>query len=89
VDWLNEGSDELHVDLEAFENASGGFATPEEAARGDIPPRYARVEEVRYLPDGRLAKVTLLTNDEPYLYPYYVWCVRDSRGLWHEAGGSN
>ncbi len=66
-----------------------GFATPDEAARGDIPARYARVAGVTYSAERNEARVTLLTNEEPYLYPYYVTCFRDSRGLWHEGDGHN
>jgi hypothetical protein len=65
------------------------FATPEEAAIGDIPPRYARVESVDYSRDGKKARVSLLTNEEPYLYPYYVYCERDDQGRWIEAYSAN
>jgi hypothetical protein len=65
------------------------FATPEEAAVADFPPQYVRVEKVGYSRDGRRAKVTLLTNEEPYLYPYYVYCERDSNGRWSETHSSN
>ena len=82
VDWPD-------VDPEEFDAEPDGREAPGEAARGDIPPQYARVESVTFSPDGRQALVTLLTNEEPYLYPYYVWCVRDSRGLWHETAGHN
>src|SRR5437763_14032287 len=45
------------------------FATPEEAAVADFPSKYVRVESVTYSRDGERAKVALLTNEEPYLYP--------------------
>jgi len=77
------------LDPADFDNDPGGRATPEEAARGDIPARYARAGQVTYSADGRFAEVELLTNEEPHLYPYYVRCIRDSRGLWHEISGSN
>jgi hypothetical protein len=66
-----------------------GFATPEDAAAPEIPPRYVHVVSVRYHPDGDHAVVELLTNEEPRLYPYTVFCVRDRAGRWHEAGGHN
>jgi hypothetical protein len=65
------------------------FATPEEAAVVDFPPHYVRVEGVTYSRDGERAKVTLLTNEEPYLYPYYVYCERDQNGRWSETHSSN
>jgi len=65
------------------------FATPEEAAVADFPAEFVRVESVSYSRDGRQAKVSLLTNEEPYLYPYYVWCERDEAGRWSEAHSSN
>ena len=75
--------------MTAWDDLPGGFATPQEAALADFPARYARVESVDYSTDGNEAKVMLLTNEEPYLYRYYVWCVRDSGGLWHETHGGN
>jgi hypothetical protein len=68
------------------------FTTPEEAAEAalaDIPQKYVRVEGVSYSDDGKSAVVTLLTNEEPYLYPYYVHCVRDDSGGWTETYSSN
>src|SRR2546423_8963542 len=50
------------------------FTTPEEAAVADFPPQYVRVDKVSYSQHGRRAKVTLLTNEQPYLYPCYVYC---------------
>ena len=52
-----------------------GYDTPEEAARGDIPPRYARALSVSVSPDGDEAIVVLGTNEEPYVYPYEVSCL--------------
>lgn len=66
-----------------------GYATPEEAALAGWDTRYARVHEVSYAANGKEARVTLLTNEEPYLYPYYVWCERDSDGRWSESHSSN
>jgi hypothetical protein len=65
------------------------FATPEEAAVADFPPEYVRVASVSYSRDGRRATVSLLTNEEPYLYPYDVYCERDANGRWSETHSSN
>jgi hypothetical protein len=65
------------------------FATPEETAVADFPPQYVRVESVTYSRDRERAKVALLTNEEPYLYPYYVYCERDRNGRWSETHSSN
>lgn len=59
-----------------------GYATPEEAALDGWDTRYARVVDVSLSSDGSEARVTLMTNEEPHLYPYYVYCVRDRSGLW-------
>ena len=69
--------------------AEDGFATPEEAAVADFPSRYVRVERVCYSTDGNEATVALLTNEEPYLYPYYVHCVRERSGRWFETYSHN
>ena len=53
-----------------------GYATPEEAARGDIPARHARALSVSVSPEGDEAIVLLGTNEEPFLYPYEEHCVR-------------
>jgi hypothetical protein len=66
-----------------------GFATPEAAALADFDPRYARVVRVTYSGDGSDATVDLLTNEEPTPYPYYVHCVRDEQGRWHELWSHN
>jgi hypothetical protein len=65
------------------------FATPEEAAVVDFPPQYVRVDGATYSRGGERAKVALLTNEEPYLYPYYVYCERDRDGRWSETHSSN
>jgi hypothetical protein len=44
---------------------------------------------VTYSHGGERAKVALLTNEEPYLYQYYVYCERDSDGRWSETHSSN
>lgn len=70
------------------EPSEDGYSTPEEAARGDIPARYARALSVSVSPDGDEAIVVLGTNEEPYLYPYEVNCSREN-GRWFDGGGSN
>lgn len=65
------------------------FASPEEAAVSDFPTKYVRVEEVSYSDNGNTALVTVITNEEPYLYPYYVHCAREASGRWSETGGHN
>jgi hypothetical protein len=62
--------------------------TPEEAARGEIPERFARALAVAYSPDGNHAVVLLGTNEEPYLYPYQVVCSLGKSG-WVEGTSSN
>jgi hypothetical protein len=66
-----------------------GFATPSEAALADFPTRYARVADVTFSENGNEALVELLTNEEPTLYPYFVHCVRDGNGRWHETHSHN
>jgi hypothetical protein len=65
-----------------------GAATPEEAARGDIPERYARALVTEVSPDGRWAVVLLGTNEEPALYPYVETCSAEG-GRWFERSGSS
>jgi hypothetical protein len=62
-----------------------GYATAEEAARGDIPERYVRVLGVRF--DGRQAIVWMLTNDRPPFEEYTMLVSRDAHGRWHSALG--
>jgi hypothetical protein len=64
------------------------FRTLDEAARGDIPPRYARPLVTELSPDGRTAFVLLGTNEEPSLYPYVVLCSREEGG-WSEGAGTS
>jgi hypothetical protein len=65
------------------------FSTPEEVALAGFPAPYARVDKVKYSRRGDRATVRLLTNEEPYLYPYYVDCARDTSGRWYETGSHN
>lgn len=62
-----------------------GHTTPEEAARGDIPPRFARVVGLDI--DGDTATVTLLTNEAPWFEPYQVGCELHD-GRWFASWGS-
>ena len=71
------------------ERETDGHDTPEQAALAGWDSRYARVDGVSYSAKGRKARVKLLTNEEPYLYPYYVHCERDANGRWHETYSSN
>jgi nitronate monooxygenase len=61
-----------------------GYATPEAAARGDIPEQYCIVLGVRV--DGDEATVWLLTNDRPRFEPYEVVCVRSGGGWEADVG---
>jgi hypothetical protein len=67
------------------EFADGGYDSPEEAARGDIPEQYAMVVGVRI--DRDSAHVWLVTNDRPTFEGYQVDCVRED-GKWFAEGGS-
>jgi hypothetical protein len=69
--------------------AEATFATPEEAAVADFPPQYVSIQSVTYSHGDNRATVALLTNEEPYLYPYYVYCERDENGRWSETHSSN
>jgi hypothetical protein len=62
------------------------FATPEEAARGDIPEQYATVLGVRV--QQHRAIVWMLTNDRPTFEAYTVVCHREGDG-WVSDMGSN
>lgn len=65
------------------------FATPKQAAVATFPARYVRVRQLEISRDGGEAKVSLLTNEEPYLYPYYVYCARTEDGRWVEMHSHN
>jgi hypothetical protein len=64
-----------------------GCATPEEAARGGIPARYARALATGTSPDDAFAVVVLETNEPPVVEIYEVVCVREG-GRWFDRGGS-
>jgi len=60
------------------ESADDRYETLEDAARGDIPQRFATV--VGSWVDGDVATVWLLTNDRPPFHPYEVNCeLRNGR----------
>ena len=64
------------------------YDTPEEAARGDIPARFARALGVRISPSGNSALVVLATNELPTVEPYVVFCERVA-GRWETGSGGN
>jgi hypothetical protein len=53
-----------------------GYDTAEEAARGDIPERYARILRIDYSPDRTRAVALLATNEPPAIEYYEVHCDR-------------
>lgn len=67
------------------EDEDDGYETPEAAAIGDIPERFATVVGVRV--EGDTALVWMLTNDRPPFEPYEQFCVR-AGGRWHPEDGS-
>lgn len=62
-----------------------GYATPEEAAAGDIPLRYVHLIGVSVCGDD--AVVGFLTNDPPAQQPYISTAHRRD-GLWRAASGT-
>jgi hypothetical protein len=65
-----------------------GYDTPEEAARGDIPERYAPALRVEYSEDGTQATVLLATNEPPAIEYYEVRCMCEN-GRWFGGVGGN
>jgi hypothetical protein len=63
-----------------------GYATPDEAACGDIPPRFCKVLATTRSDD--LAYVLIATNEPPYEEIYGVRC-QQREGLWYDHGGSS
>ena len=63
-----------------------GYDSPEEAARGDIPERYARVVRVDYSSDRTRAVVLLATNEPPVIEYYGVSCELEE-GRWFGGDG--
>jgi hypothetical protein len=65
-----------------------GYDTPEEAARGDIPEKYAPAVRVEYSEDGSRATVLLATNEPPAIEYYEVRCEFKD-GKWFGGVGGN
>ncbi len=61
-------------------------STPEDAARGDIPPAYGQAVAIAVAPDGPHAAVLLATNEEPFVEPYMVVCDKTEDG-WRSGIG--
>jgi hypothetical protein len=70
---------------QSFEDFDG-YDTPEQAARGDIPERYARVVRVDFSADGTRAVVLLATNEPPAIEYYGVSCALED-GRWFGEDG--
>jgi hypothetical protein len=68
-----------------FDSVEDGCATPEDAARGDIPPKFAIVAGLQI--SGDLATVWLLTNDQPPFEEYEVQCKREHGRWFADSGG--
>jgi hypothetical protein len=64
-----------------------GHATPEAAARGDIPERFATI--VGVLTTGDSARVWMLTNDRPPFEPYSMYCERVGQRWYATGSGGN
>jgi hypothetical protein len=63
-----------------------GYATPEEAACSDIPPKFCKVVATEKSDD--FAFVIIATNEPPCVEMYGVRCQRRD-GLWYDHGGSS
>jgi hypothetical protein len=73
-----------------FLDETRAHPTPEEVATeamADIPS--ARPVGVTYSDDGTEATAEFTTNNEPYLYPYYVRCFKDQNGVWQYGDDHN
>lgn len=62
-------------------------ATPEDAARGDIPARFVTV--VAVVERGDRVLVAQLTNDRPPHEPDTVQCTREPDGTWAADSSAN
>jgi hypothetical protein len=67
---------------------SGGYTTPEEAARGDIPREYAKVVDEQISPWGEHAALLLETNEPPAVEYYLVVCEKQGE-YWMQMFGGN
>jgi hypothetical protein len=64
-----------------------GYATPEEAARGDIPAEFVHV--VALVERGGTAIVAQVVNDFPGAYEIdTATCYRDDDGSWSASNGN-
>ena len=79
-------ADEIDADVVLTADESWAYDTPEEAARGDIPERYARVVRVDHSSDGTRAVVLLATNEPPVIEYYGVSCELED-GRWFGVDG--
>ena len=68
------------------ESCDEDYATPEDAARADIPERFVTILAVQF--EGATAHVWSLTNDLPPFEPYEDWCELNARGRWEPTHGS-
>jgi hypothetical protein len=73
---------------EDLEPHGEGAATPEQAARGDIPEKYSPVLFVDIDASGDFATVLLGTDGPENIYPYEEVCFQ-VEGRWYSSGGSN
>ena len=64
-----------------------GHATPEAAARGDIPERFATI--VGVLITGDTGRVWMLTNDRPPFEPYSMYVERVGNRWFATHSGGN
>jgi hypothetical protein len=64
------------------------YPTPEAAARGDVPERYAPVLTAARSPDGQHAVLLLGMNGPPIPYPWQEVCSRGAGG-WVGGPGGN
>jgi len=71
-----------------FDLMSQGSATPELAARGDIPDPHARTLAVQIAPDGQHALILLDIASGADVYEYQVLCERVGDG-WVESISGN
>lgn len=94
-DWPNTSVPPLppakvsgHISAVIRDESAHGGDTPEEAARGDIPERYARPLSTEYSEDGTQAIVLLATNEPPAIEYYEVHCELED-GRWFAVSGGN
>jgi len=64
------------------------YPTVEDAARGDIPERYARVLDVALAPSEDRAVILLEMNEPPAVELYQVICKLEAAGWTWVSGGN-